>query len=125
MKIGGATLGPNEAGEVKLGSLEMLGPDGQLPLLAWPTGIAQVDTAAEMSQPEPSDLVIMNPPFTRDSLRHDQFSKDVEKKIKDREKGHFRQHVRFTCPATATLSWCWPTTSTRLIPEPSPPCCRW
>ncbi len=89
MKIGRATLGPNDAGEVKLGSLEMLGPDGQLPLLAWPTGIAQVDTAAEMSQPEPSDLVIMNPPFTRDSLRHDQFSKDVEKKIKDREKAIF------------------------------------
>ena len=94
MKIGRATLGPDPAasehgGEVKLGSLEMLGPDGQLPLLAWPTGIAQVDTAAEMSQPEPSDLVIMNPPFTRDSLRHDQFSKDVEKKIKDREKAIF------------------------------------
>ena len=89
MKIGRATLGPDDTGEVKLGSLELLGPDGQLPLLAWPTGIEQVDTAEEMSQPEPSDLVIMNPPFTRDSLRHDQFSKEVEKKIKDREKAIF------------------------------------
>ena len=89
MKIGRATLGLNDAGEVKLGSLELLGPDGQLPLLAWPTGIAQVDTAAEMSQPEPSDLVIMNPPFTRDSLRHDQFTPDVERKIKAREKAIF------------------------------------
>lgn len=38
---------------------------------------------------EPADLVIMNPPFTRDSLRHDQFSKSDEKKIKDREKTLF------------------------------------
>ena len=38
---------------------------------------------------EPADLVIMNPPFTRDSLRHDQFSKSDEKKIKDREKALF------------------------------------
>lgn len=89
MKIGRATLGEDNNGEVKLGSLEMLGPDGQLPLLAWPTGISQFDTAVEMSQPEPSDLVIMNPPFTRDSLRHDQFSPDVERKIKAREKAIF------------------------------------
>ena len=89
MKIGRATLGPNDAGEVKLGSLELLGPDGQLPLLPWPTGISQVDSAAAMSQPEPSDLVIMNPPFTRDSLRHDQFTPEVEKKIKAREKAIF------------------------------------
>ena len=34
----------------------------------------------------PMDLVIMNPPFTRDSLRHDQFSPDEEMAIKDREK---------------------------------------
>ena len=32
------------------------------------------------------DLVIMNPPFTRDSLRHDQFDKDAERRIKAREK---------------------------------------
>ena len=32
------------------------------------------------------DLVIMNPPFTRDSLRHDQFSRADEQAIKKREK---------------------------------------
>ena len=32
------------------------------------------------------DLVIMNPPFTRDSLRHDQFSRADEQAIKRREK---------------------------------------
>ena len=89
MKIGRATLGPDASGSVKLGSLELLGPDGQMPLLPWPTGIEQVDTAGEMTQPEPSDLVIMNPPFTRDSLRHDQFTVAVERNIKAREKRIF------------------------------------
>ena len=32
------------------------------------------------------DLVILNPPFTRDSLRHDQFSRADEQAIKRREK---------------------------------------
>ena len=31
----------------------------------------------------------MNPPFTRDSLRHDQFTREEEKKIKAREKALF------------------------------------
>ena len=33
--------------------------------------------------------MIMNPPFTRDSLRHDQFSRAEERKIKAREKALF------------------------------------
>ena len=36
--------------------------------------------------PPPMDIVIMNPPFTRDSLRHDQFSRADERAIKRREK---------------------------------------
>ena len=36
--------------------------------------------------PNSFDVVIMNPPFTRDSLRHDQFSKEEEALLKDREK---------------------------------------
>ena len=42
-----------------------------------------------MAQADPADIVIMNPPFTRDSLRHDQFSRADEKKIKAREKQLF------------------------------------
>ncbi len=38
---------------------------------------------------EPTDLVIMNPPYTRDSLRYDQFRGEVEKKLKAREKRLF------------------------------------
>lgn len=89
MKIGRATLGPDADGNVKLGSLELLSPEGQMALLAWPTGIEQVDTNGEMAQPEPSDIVIMNPPFTRDSLRHDQFDAGTERRIKAREKAIF------------------------------------
>ena len=40
--------------------------------------------------PNSFDVVIMNPPFTRDSLRHDQFSKEEEDLLKDREKDLMR-----------------------------------
>ena len=90
MKIGRALLGVDAAGDTFLGSLEFL--DRQPRLMPWPGGaqaVSQVDSGDAMAAAEPADLVIMNPPFTRDSLRHDQFSKADEKKIKDREKALF------------------------------------
>ncbi len=87
MKIGRTFLGVDGAGDAHLGSLEFL--DRQPLLMPWPnaaSAAAQIDTGQQMTAAEPADLVIMNPPFTRDSLRHDQFSKDVERKIKDRER---------------------------------------
>ena len=87
MKIGRAFLGVDDDGQTFLGSLEFL--DQQPKLIPWPNGgqaFAQVDDGDDMAHPDPADLVIMNPPFTRDSLRHDQFSKEDEKKLKDREK---------------------------------------
>ena len=90
MKIGRTFLGVDDAGDAYLGSLEFL--DRQPMLMPWPDAaqtVAQVDTGERMASAEPADLVIMNPPFTRDSLRHDQFSKADEKKIKDREKALF------------------------------------
>ena len=39
--------------------------------MPWPnaaTAVTQVDSGEEMAVAEPADLVIMNPPFTRDSL---------------------------------------------------------
>ena len=44
------------------------------------------DDETAWNLPSPVDLVIMNPPFTRDSLRHDQFSPADEQAIKRREK---------------------------------------
>ena len=91
MKIYRALLGVDENNEVKLGSLEFLNPEkeGQPTLLPWPTGVEQIETQQEATSAEPTDLVIMNPPFTRDSLRHDQFSKTHEKMLKEREKRLF------------------------------------
>ena len=68
-----------------LGSLDFL--SGQPRLEAWPSATQQVDTEEGNTTPPPKmDLVIMNPPFTRDSLRHNQFSRADELAIKRREK---------------------------------------
>ena len=68
-----------------LGSLDFL--SGRAWLAGWPSATQQVESGEGTTElPPPMDLVIMNPPFTRDSLRHDQFSADDEKAIKKREK---------------------------------------
>ena len=68
-----------------LGSLDFL--SGQARLAAWPSATQQVESEQGTAEPPPPmDLVIMNPPFTRDSLRHDQFSRADEQAIKRREK---------------------------------------
>ena len=91
MKIGRTFLGVDDADSAYLGSLEFL--DRQPMLMSWPNAaqsVTQVDTGEDMdAAAEPADLVIMNPPFTRDSLRHDQFDAATERKIKDREKTLF------------------------------------
>ena len=100
MKIGRALLGVDDEGEAFLGSLDIL--DGKAKMLSWPNGGlaaqskmlsrpsgVQIDSGEDMTEIEPADLVIMNPPFTRDSLRYDQFSRKDELKLKDREKQLF------------------------------------
>ncbi len=94
IKIGRALLGVEngtEGARAYLGSLEFLSPqdDHQPRLLPWPTGVEQIETNGEFAQAEPADLVIMNPPFTRSDLRHDQFSRQEEKMLKAREKELF------------------------------------
>ena len=84
MNIHRTLLGVFE-GVAYLGSLDFL--DGRPRLPGWPSAIQQVDSEETSAETPPSmDLVIMNPPFTRDSLRHDQFSRDDELLIKEREK---------------------------------------
>ncbi len=71
-----------------LGSLDFL--SGQARLASWPSATQQVESEREEAEPPPPmDLVIMNPPFTRDSLRHDQFTSNDEESIKQREKELF------------------------------------
>ncbi len=92
MKIGRALLGVEhepEGYQAYLGSLEFLSPDSLPKMVPWPTGVEQIETEEEVARAEPADLVIMNPPFTRDSLRHDQFSRQEEKMLKAREKELF------------------------------------
>ena len=90
IKIGRAFLGVDELGKAYLGSLEFL--DRQPWLLPWPKAVqavSHIDTGEQITEMEPADLVIMNPPFTRDSLRHDQFTREEELAIKAREKELF------------------------------------
>ena len=90
MKIGRAFLGVDDDGRAFLGSLEFL--DQQPKLIPWPNGdqaFSQVENGENMANPDPADLVIMNPPFTRSDLRHDQFSEEHETKLKEREKELF------------------------------------
>lgn len=88
MKIGQTFLGVDKKdGKAYLGSLEFL--DVQPKLLPWPNGngrAVQVETGKELASVDPSDLVIMNPPYTQHDLRHQQFDKDVKDALKDREK---------------------------------------
>ena len=91
MNVHRAKLGVFEDGP-SIGSLELLG--GHMRLESRPS-IEQVDAPGEeAANPPPMDLVIMNPPFTRDSLRHDQFTdgdnKSAELAIKAREKAVLR-----------------------------------
>lgn len=81
----------------RLGSLELLdvvtvaGMTGvqervQFQDLKWYEA-SQIDSKVLANvKPNSFSLVIMNPPYTRDSLRHDQFSKDEHDALKDREK---------------------------------------
>ena len=90
MKIWRTLLGVDADGVAHLGSLEFL--DQKPMLMPWPNGASQAthvngDAAAAMA--EPADIILMNPPFTRSDLRHDQFSPEEERKLKDREKELF------------------------------------
>ena len=71
--------------ETYIGSVGFI--DGQQPLALWPTlaqHIEEQDT--RLHHPPQADLVIMNPPFTRGDIRHDQFSEAEEQSIKRKER---------------------------------------
>lgn len=72
---------------------------GSLDLLTHATGQSRFDLDTDWASGEHIDtgdmreigansqhLVIMNPPYTRDSLRYDQFTPDIEEKLKEAEK---------------------------------------
>ena len=90
MNVRRMLLGLDEEGNAKVGSLELLDHKKGAPRLdlgiEW-TPAVRVDTGdTEEIGPCSQDLVIMNPPYTRVALRHDQFKAGIEQQLKDREK---------------------------------------
>ena len=83
-----------ENGDAYLGSLEFV-PGGQPSLLGWVGGkryhVGDDDKVKTKKIPK-FDLVIMNPPYTRDSLRHDQFSPIHEAAMRRHEKTLLKRH---------------------------------
>ena len=105
MNIHMLKLGLDDTGKARAGSLEMM-QEAAVQTQLWaqtPSAIsAQVDDSAEeqetesLSGDERYDIVIMNPPFTADSKRHDQLGTEAEKQVKARETALFEG-----TPATA------------------------
>ena len=83
--------GVNTSGEVRAGSLDILvGEAGYLPGLA-PVASQRRATAEGYEDEAPNlaglcDLVIMNPPFTRNDIRNRHLSPDERKEVQRREK---------------------------------------
>ena len=92
MNIHAMEFGKADDGKYRAGSLEMYQSDGLLPFVEWSGSAgAQIDTGEKLKSMQGKfSLVIMNPPFTRNSLRHDQFTAGDEEGVKDREKRIFK-----------------------------------
>ena len=91
MNIERTLLGVNEkSGDAFLGSLEFM-PGGKPVLLGWADG---QNGAGKKSADKTGkfDFVIMNPPFTRDSLRHHQFSPREARRLRERERALFSRY---------------------------------
>ena len=72
------------------GSLELYAPGGLSPFVDWVDARSprQIDTGAGTASQRydhSADLVIMNPPYTRNDKRHDQLGKVAEARVKERE----------------------------------------
>lgn len=74
---------------VRAGSLELFDESGQMSLMPSPAS-EQVETGEETLSVGRHSLVIMNPPFTRDSLRYDHLGEGEEKAVKAREQELFQ-----------------------------------
>ena len=81
--------GTDPGGTGVAGSLELYGRTATVNMLV--PASAQVDTGeAQILEAERHDLVIMNPPFTRSSARHDHLGQQAERAVKEREDELFR-----------------------------------
>lgn len=90
MDIRMAPFGNIENNRVAAGSLELYGTDSILPYLGLidEQAAKQIETNEQRASYDYSrsfDLVIMNPPFTRNDLRHRQLTNKTKNDLKDRE----------------------------------------
>ena len=93
-----------ETKQASLGSLEFM-PDGQPALLGWAGGQQHIDdTNCHTDEIGEFDLVIMNPPFTRDTLRHAQFLPAEAAALKKREQTLFSRYLKNNNGATLHMS---------------------
>ena len=95
MDIRQAPFGRTGDGKIAAGSLELYGESGTFPIYNWADAKAMRQIETDQKRPSVSytgsaDLVIMNPPFTRNDLRHDQLGSELEKLVKSRESDIFR-----------------------------------
>ena len=89
MHIDRAKLGVEEGNKVWLGSLSLMKDSNVLfeDLIHTHQRIgAKAELEEKPDLKEKMDLIIMNPPFTRNDLRHDQLSKETERIVKEEEK---------------------------------------
>ena len=107
MDIRQITLGLDEDSNlVSAGSLELYDDGGLFPHFNWMENkiAKQMDSGEKRASREyqhSADLVIMNPPFTRNDLRHDQLGKDMEKQVKAREADLFK-NISFKMDRTSS-----------------------
>ena len=95
MDIRTAPFGKTDDGEYAAGSLELYSGEGLLPYLGLvgsgaPRQIDSKEAKTSRMFYHSADLVIMNPPFTRNDLRHDQLGPEIEKMVKKREEIIFK-----------------------------------
>lgn len=94
MDIRKVEFGISENGAAAAGSLELYDCGGLLQFFRWTENQAskQVESGEKRASYEyhnSADLVIMNPPFTRHDIRHDQLTPTEEKAVKKREQELF------------------------------------
>ena len=85
MHLYSMVLGADHIGHARLGSLELLADKGQLSLNPRPTTGTRIDASPAPIECSEFDLAIMNPPYTRVDIRHDQLGSGLKKRLGQRE----------------------------------------
>ena len=91
MHLYSVTLGTDDNGHPRLGSLELLSGKTQLSLNPRPATGTRIDASPAPIECSEFDLAIMNPPYTRVDIRHDQLGAELKRKLGRRESELYTQ----------------------------------